>query len=130
MLIRFAPEDLQLFHGASHDANSLHLSADYARTTAYGEPVVFFGVLGTMAAAGCMQERPERVLREAERFVSESLALVSVPMSVFLPALEKKSGWNVIVSSEVCPHTSSAMAALRYREMRGRRSGPLGGGAI
>lgn len=65
MLIRFAPEDLQLFHGASHDANPLHLSAEYARTTAYGEPVVF-GILGAMAAAGCLQEHPERVLREAE----------------------------------------------------------------
>ena len=65
MLIRFAPEDLQLFRGASHDANPLHVSAEYARTTAYGEPVVF-GILGAMAAAGYLQERPERVLREAE----------------------------------------------------------------
>ena len=65
MLIRFAPEDLQLFRGASHDANPLHVSAEYARATAYGEPVVF-GILGAMAAAGCLQEHPERVLREAE----------------------------------------------------------------
>jgi NAD(P)-dependent dehydrogenase (short-subunit alcohol dehydrogenase family) len=34
------------------------------------------------------------------RFVNRSLELVSVPMSVFLPSLEKRSGWNVIVSTE------------------------------
>jgi NAD(P)-dependent dehydrogenase (short-subunit alcohol dehydrogenase family)/acyl dehydratase len=65
MFIRFAPEDLQLFRAASHDANPLHLSSEYARRTPYGEPVVF-GILGAIAAAGNLQDRPERVLRRAE----------------------------------------------------------------
>ena len=64
MLIRFASEELQL-RGASHNANPLRVLAEYARTAAYGEPVVF-GILGAMAAAGYVQERPERVLRETE----------------------------------------------------------------
>lgn len=65
MFIRFTPKDLQLFCAASHDANPLHTSADYARETAYGEPVVF-GILGVLAAAGCLSERPGKALNEAE----------------------------------------------------------------
>ena len=58
-------------------------------------------------------------LERFQRFVNESLALVSVPMSIFLPALEKKSGWNVIVSSEFVrttppqfPHYVTAKCAV------------------
>ena len=54
--VRFTQEDLELFCAASRDANPLHMSADYARTTVYGEPVVF-GILGTLAAFGCLSSR-------------------------------------------------------------------------
>ncbi len=54
-----------------------------------------------------------------KHFVDESLALVSEPMSVFLPSLEKKSGWTVIVSSEFVrtnppqwPHYVTAKSAV------------------
>lgn len=43
--IRFTAQDLELFSRASHDYNPLHLSESYARTTQYGQRVVF-GVLG------------------------------------------------------------------------------------
>jgi NAD(P)-dependent dehydrogenase (short-subunit alcohol dehydrogenase family) len=41
---------------------------------------------------------PEK-LEQFQDFLVKSLALVSVPMSVFLGCLSKRSGWNVIVSS-------------------------------
>src|SRR5690348_15997658 len=50
MVIRFEPSDLELFSRASHDHNSLHTSASYARRTPFGQPLVV-GVLGLLAAA-------------------------------------------------------------------------------
>ena len=60
-MIRFGPDDLALFAAASHDVNPLHLSADYARRTPFGEPVVF-GVLGALAALGTLPAREGREL--------------------------------------------------------------------
>lgn len=54
--IRFRRADLELFSAASHDRNPLHLSASYARTTPYGEPVVF-GVLGALAIMSRLPDR-------------------------------------------------------------------------
>lgn len=45
----FSRDDLERFAVASHDRNPLHLSAAYARRSAFGEPVVF-GVLAALAA--------------------------------------------------------------------------------
>jgi NAD(P)-dependent dehydrogenase (short-subunit alcohol dehydrogenase family)/acyl dehydratase len=49
--ILFTDQDLAAFSEASGDRNPLHLSAEYARSTSYGEPVVF-GCLGAIACLG------------------------------------------------------------------------------
>jgi len=49
--VLFTEEDLVLFSSASGDRNPLHLSHFYARSTAYGQPVVF-GCLGAIACLG------------------------------------------------------------------------------
>jgi NAD(P)-dependent dehydrogenase (short-subunit alcohol dehydrogenase family)/acyl dehydratase len=54
---------IALFSAASHDRNPLHLSEEYARTTPYGEPVVF-GILGVLAALSQLPDDPERALVE------------------------------------------------------------------
>jgi NAD(P)-dependent dehydrogenase (short-subunit alcohol dehydrogenase family)/acyl dehydratase len=46
--VSFTEQDVALFSDASGDRNPLHLRDDYARGTAYGQPVVF-GCLGAMA---------------------------------------------------------------------------------
>lgn len=46
--VRFTPDDLALFAGASWDRNPLHSSEGYARATQFGQPVVF-GVLGGLS---------------------------------------------------------------------------------
>ena len=63
MTVRFTPEDLRLFAEASHDRNPLHLNAEYARATPYGEPVVF-GILGALACLGALPERAGQRLSE------------------------------------------------------------------
>jgi NAD(P)-dependent dehydrogenase (short-subunit alcohol dehydrogenase family) len=58
ILIRFDPDDLAVFADASFDRNPLHLSAEYARKTPFGERVVF-GILGLLKAmAGVEGRRP------------------------------------------------------------------------
>jgi NAD(P)-dependent dehydrogenase (short-subunit alcohol dehydrogenase family)/acyl dehydratase len=52
--ISFTEHDLALFSEASGDRNPLHLSQEYARSTSYGQPVVF-GCLGAMACLGHIQ---------------------------------------------------------------------------
>ena len=49
--ISFTEQDLAAFSDASGDRNPLHLSLEYARRTAYGQPVVF-GCLGAIACLG------------------------------------------------------------------------------
>lgn len=49
--ISFTEQDLAIFSAASGDRNPLHLNQEYARRTAYGQPVVF-GCLGAMACLG------------------------------------------------------------------------------
>ncbi len=63
MTVRFSPEDLRLFALASHDRNPLHLNAEYARATPYGEPVVF-GILGALACLGAIPEHAGQRLSE------------------------------------------------------------------
>lgn len=52
--VRFTEPDLKLFGRASHDTNPLHLSESYARTTQYGQQVVF-GVLGGLMCLGTIK---------------------------------------------------------------------------
>ncbi|HEX6288923.1 MAG TPA: SDR family NAD(P)-dependent oxidoreductase [Herpetosiphonaceae bacterium] len=56
--LRFSDDDLACFSAASHDRNPLHLSAEYARKTAYGRPVVF-GILGALVCLGHLTARPD-----------------------------------------------------------------------
>jgi NAD(P)-dependent dehydrogenase (short-subunit alcohol dehydrogenase family)/acyl dehydratase len=59
--LRFGEGDLALFSLASHDVNPLHTSALYSRRTPFGQPVVF-GVLGCLAAAAYLPDRPGVIL--------------------------------------------------------------------
>lgn len=63
--ISFSEDDLALFSQASHDRNPLHLSKEYARATAYGQPVVF-GCLGAMACLGQLALPPNWLPAELE----------------------------------------------------------------
>ncbi len=54
--IVFSLEDLNQFSAISRDRNPLHLSADYARKTPYGEQVVF-GVLGALKCLNLLKDR-------------------------------------------------------------------------
>jgi NAD(P)-dependent dehydrogenase (short-subunit alcohol dehydrogenase family) len=49
--VRFSEQDLHMFRDASGDRNPLHLSAEYASRTPYGQRVVY-GVLGAIACLG------------------------------------------------------------------------------
>lgn len=61
--VSFTSDDMRLFSAASYDNNPLHMSADYARRTPFGEPVVF-GILGTLAALGCLSPLPGQTLTQ------------------------------------------------------------------
>jgi NAD(P)-dependent dehydrogenase (short-subunit alcohol dehydrogenase family) len=52
--VRFSHEDLALFSQASGDHNPLHLSADYARKTPFGQQVVY-GALSAIACLGQLE---------------------------------------------------------------------------
>jgi NAD(P)-dependent dehydrogenase (short-subunit alcohol dehydrogenase family) len=60
--LRFTDDDLRLFSDASHDRNPLHLSDEYARRTAFGEPIVF-GALGALAMLSRLERHPELTAR-------------------------------------------------------------------
>jgi NAD(P)-dependent dehydrogenase (short-subunit alcohol dehydrogenase family) len=61
--VQFSWAEIQRFSEASGDHNPLHISADYARRTPYGEPVVF-GVLGGITALAALPDRPGSRLTE------------------------------------------------------------------
>ena len=99
-ILRFSSEELALFARASHDRNPLHCSPDYARGTAFGEPVVF-GVLGALVAAGRLRDRP-----------SQSVAKVSVE---FRDALQV--GIDYQVSLEEGPDRATLTIADGRRQL-------------
>jgi NAD(P)-dependent dehydrogenase (short-subunit alcohol dehydrogenase family) len=72
--LTFTPEEMALFSAASHDRNPLHVSAGYARKTAYGEPVVF-GALAALAALGRLPARPGRTLAALEAEFRDAIAV-------------------------------------------------------
>lgn len=59
MSVRFSTADLDLFSTASHDRNPLHMSADYARRSPFGQRVVH-GVLGALAVLAHTPAPPGR----------------------------------------------------------------------
>lgn len=54
-------EDMELFRAASHDINPLHCSEEYARKTPFIQRVCY-GILGTIACLGHLQQRTSFVL--------------------------------------------------------------------
>lgn len=75
-----SPDDMELFAVASGDVNPLHVSAEYARRTPFGEPVVY-GVLAALGASAQLRERPGSAV---ESFALEFLGplLVGIPYRV------------------------------------------------
>jgi NAD(P)-dependent dehydrogenase (short-subunit alcohol dehydrogenase family) len=61
-VLRLTRADVELFAAASGDHNPLHVSPAYARTTAFGSPIAH-GVLGAIAAATALPDRPRAALR-------------------------------------------------------------------
>lgn len=70
--ICITPADMTLFSAVSHDINPLHASADYARRTPFGEPVVF-GILGALASMQHTPSRPAQALSKASLLFSNPL---------------------------------------------------------
>lgn len=60
MSITLTQDDLASFAAASHDRNPLHVSPDYARRTAFGQPVAY-GALATLHALAHLRPRPNAV---------------------------------------------------------------------
>jgi NAD(P)-dependent dehydrogenase (short-subunit alcohol dehydrogenase family) len=78
---------MELFAAASGDVNPLHVSAEYARRTPFGEPVVY-GVLAALAACARLRERPGSAL---ESIVLEFLGPLSVGTTYPIDANETGS---------------------------------------
>jgi NAD(P)-dependent dehydrogenase (short-subunit alcohol dehydrogenase family) len=83
--ILFSEVDLALFSEASGDHNPLHLSAEYARQTPYGERVVF-GCLGAIALLGRLKLPVGSIQAEFLRPM-----FLGVPYEV--STVEKDGGW-------------------------------------
>jgi NAD(P)-dependent dehydrogenase (short-subunit alcohol dehydrogenase family) len=62
-----------------------------------------FGHLDYLICNACPAVLPlrleEQTIERLNLFLSKSFAMVSIPMSIFLPMLSKRSGWNVAISS-------------------------------
>ena len=65
--LRFSEQDVADFAAASGDRNPLHLDADYARRTAYGQRLVH----GMAAALACLKHLPKRRGRYPRRLELE-----------------------------------------------------------
>jgi len=85
--LRVSPTDMELFARASGDVNPLHVSAEYARRTPFGEPVVY-GVLGALAACARLRERPGSAL---ESIALEFLGPLSAGATYPVEAQETES---------------------------------------
>jgi NAD(P)-dependent dehydrogenase (short-subunit alcohol dehydrogenase family) len=62
VVLRLTTAEVELFAAASGDRNPLHVSPAYARATAFGGPIAH-GVLGAIAAATALPDRPGAILR-------------------------------------------------------------------
>ena len=77
--LRFSPDDLELFSSASHDRNPLHMSADYARKTSYGDRIVFGSTaLVAMRTPGHTDESTTYRLDDTAALTGDTLFLNSV----------------------------------------------------
>jgi NAD(P)-dependent dehydrogenase (short-subunit alcohol dehydrogenase family) len=89
--LRVSPADMELFAAASGDLNPLHVSAEYARRTPFGEPVVY-GALAALAACAHLRERPGSAL---ESIVLEFLGPLSAGATYPMDAKETGSAAEV-----------------------------------
>jgi NAD(P)-dependent dehydrogenase (short-subunit alcohol dehydrogenase family) len=110
-----APGDVTLFQG---DAGDLDLCRALERRISDEHGKLDFLVCNACPAPLPLWIEPGAA-RRLNEYVSRSLALVSVPMAVFLGHLSGGSGWNVVISSvfvqeppEEWPHYVSAKCAI------------------
>ena len=112
------PSDMALFTALSRDVNPLHTSSDYARRTAFGEPVVF-GILGALAT---LQQTPPRPV--------QALSKVSL---LFLNPLFVGVHYRVVVTSDAIQDTIEVLDGRRpmvqstfiYQDATGRATTSL-----
>jgi len=88
--ISFTEEDLAVFSAASGDRNPLHLSQEYARSTPYGQPVVF-GCMGAMACLGHLRLPAGSCAKSLE---AEFLRPMFVGVKYRVEASEKEGRWE------------------------------------
>ncbi len=62
-MLRLTREDVERFAAESGDHNPLHVCPEYARATAFGQPIAH-GVLGLLMAARSLPDRPGKRLRK------------------------------------------------------------------
>ncbi|MDX6483706.1 MAG: hypothetical protein QOE95_1477 [Gaiellaceae bacterium] len=86
--------DMELFAAASGDVNPLHVSAEYARRTPFGQRVVY-GVLGALAACAHLRERSDSAL---ESIALEFLGPLSAGATYPVDAKETESTGELHVS--------------------------------
>ena len=114
LTVRFSQDDLMLFSEASHDRNPRHLSAEFARRTAYGQQVVF-GILGAFACLGAIEPLPSKTLSKISlefrhaMFLNVDYAMVHAVQPPGTASVKICDGSKTLVKSDFifgeCPPT-------------------------
>jgi NAD(P)-dependent dehydrogenase (short-subunit alcohol dehydrogenase family)/acyl dehydratase len=125
-VISFTEQDVALFSQASGDRNPLHLSAEYARRTPYGQPVVF-GCLGAMACLGHIRLP---VGWSATSLEAEFRRPMFIGVDYRVETSERKGKWearlfdgtvpvvSVIVTAELAPRNETREETVAVFERR------------
>jgi NAD(P)-dependent dehydrogenase (short-subunit alcohol dehydrogenase family) len=82
-MVRISVEDMDLFAAASGDVNPLHVSQEYARSTPFGERVVY----GALAVLAVCRDAPARSGYEVASIQAEFRAPLALGVS-YVPAVE------------------------------------------
>jgi len=113
--VRGAPGRIELVQGDAADAQVCQRTLEHIQATYGGLDILVCNACPTIRPLGFAAESLERF----QRFVAESVALVSVPMAVFGGNLAERGGWSVAVSSEYArtsprewPHYVTAKSAI------------------
>jgi len=132
-IVRFAHEDMAAFSEASHDRSALHMSADYARQTPYGRPLVF-GVLELFAALNTFPDRVRQKLESVSVMYRQPLYLevpyqieTAEPSPLKAKAALYDSGQIMMSSTFVFQESADIKEAPRSKGSRrscSRRIGP------
>ena len=115
--LAFTEQDLLLFRDASGDRNPLHLSPEYARSTAYGQPVVF-GCLAAVACLGYLRLPPGW---EAASLEANFPRPMFPGVSYRVEAVEKNGQWMVHLFDGSIPMTSVTVTGRPGREQTPRK---------